>query len=51
MPWCIGSEFNVVRFPSEGLGVDSFSFAMLEFSDFISIHILIDLPLEGGTFT
>ena len=51
VPWCIGSEFNVVRFPSEGLGVDSFSFAMLEFSDFISIHILIDLPLEGGTFT
>ena len=51
MPWCIGGDFNVVRFPSKQLGVDSFSSAMLNFSDFISEHNLIDLPLEGGTFT
>ena len=51
VPWCIGGDFNVVRFPSEQLGVDSFTSAMLDFSDFISDHNLIDFPLEGGTFT
>ena len=51
---CLGAlAVNLVwcNFLQRGLGVDFFSFAMLEFSDFISIHILIDLPLEGGTFT
>ena len=51
MPWCIGGDFNVVRFPSERLGADFFSSAMLDFSYFISEHNLIDFPLEGGTFT
>ena len=36
---------------SSDLGADSFSSAMLDFSDFISKHNLIDLLLEGGTFT
>ena len=48
---CFGGGFNVVRFPSKRLGADSFSSAMLDFSDFISEHNLIDFPLEGGTFT
>ena len=47
MPWCIGGDFNVMRFPSERHGADSFSSAMLDFSNFISKHNLIDLPLEG----
>ena len=51
VPWCIGGGFNVVRFPSERLGADFFSSAMLDFSDFISDHNLTDFPLEGGTFT
>ena len=51
VPWCIGGDFNVVRFPSERLGANSFSSAMLDFSDFISEHNLIDLPLKDGTFT
>ena len=51
VPWCIGGDFNVVQFPSEHLGADSFSSAMLDFSDFISEHNLIDFPLEGGNFT
>ena len=51
MPWCIGGDFNVVQFPSEQLGADSSSSAMIDFSDFISEHNLIDLSLEGGTFT
>ena len=33
------------------VGANSFSSAMLDFSDFISDHNYIDLPLEGGTFT
>jgi hypothetical protein len=51
MPWCIGGDFNVVRFPSErSSGAGSFA-AMEEFSDFIFMHNLVDLPLEDGHFT
>ncbi|XP_023891331.1 uncharacterized protein LOC112003378 [Quercus suber] len=39
------------RFPSECLGSTSFTAAMWEFSNFISEQGLIDLPLQGGTFT
>jgi hypothetical protein len=35
MPWCIGGDCNVVRFPCERLGVAGFSAAIEEFSDFI----------------
>jgi hypothetical protein len=35
MPWYIGGDFNVVRFPSERLGVSDYSAAMEEFSKFI----------------
>jgi exonuclease III len=51
VPWVLGGDFNVVRFPSERVGSDSFSPAMHEFSDFISVHGLVDLPLSGGNFT
>ena len=47
----MGVDFNVVRFPSERLGSNSFTPAMREFSNFISEQSLIDLPLQGGTFT
>ena len=50
-PWCIGGDFNVVRFPSEKSGMAVFSPAMNDFSDFISELGLLDLPLEGGLFT
>ena len=48
--WCIGGDFNMVRFPSERFGSNSFSSAMHDFSDFISER-LIDLPIKEGTFT
>jgi len=51
LPWCIGGDFNVVRFPSERSGNASFSAAMEEFSDFIFMHNLVDLPLQDGQFT
>ncbi|XP_030970526.1 uncharacterized protein LOC115990899 [Quercus lobata] len=51
VPWCVGGDFNVVRFPSERAGATAFTAAMREFSEFISEQGLIDIPLEGGTFT
>ena len=51
VPWCVGSDFNVVRFPSECAGSTVYTAAMCEFFDFISEKGLIDLPLEGETFT
>ena len=44
-------DFNVVRFPSERLGSNSFIVAMQEFSNFILEQGVIDLPLQGGIFT
>ena len=42
VPGCIGGDFNVVRFPSERLGANSFSSAMLDFSDsFLNTILLI----------
>jgi len=51
MPWCIGGDFNVVRFPSERSSGAGYFAAMEEFSDFIFMHNLVDLPLEDGQFT
>jgi hypothetical protein len=46
LPWCIGGDFNVVRFPSERSSGAGFSAAVEEFSDFIFMQNLVDLPLE-----
>jgi len=51
LPWCIGGDFNVVRFPSERSSGASYSATMEEFSDFIFMHNLVDLPLVDGQFT
>jgi hypothetical protein len=51
LPWCIGGDFNVTRFPNERSGVARFCPAMMEFSDFVSEQELMDLPLAGGTLT
>jgi hypothetical protein len=50
MPWCIGGDFNVTRFPSERSGV-ACRLAMSDFSDFLQEQGLLDLPLAGGLFT
>ena len=47
----MGGDFNVVRFPFEHSGSTSFIVAMREFSNFISEQDLIDIPLQGGSFT
>jgi hypothetical protein len=50
-PWCIGGDFNAIRYPSERLGDTRHSLAMMEFSDFIFEQGLMDIPLVGGQFT
>jgi hypothetical protein len=50
-PWCIGGDFNIVRFPSERSSDSNYSTAMMEFSDFIAEQGLVDIPLVGGQFT
>ena len=35
IPWCVGGDFNVIRFPTERLGADQFTLAMNDFSEFI----------------
>jgi exonuclease III len=51
VPWCVGGDFNVVRFLSERLGADQFTPAMNDFSEFIFSLGLMDIPLKGGKFT
>jgi hypothetical protein len=50
LPWCIGGDFNVTRFPSERSGV-ACRLAMSDFSEFLHDQGLLDLPLAGGFFT
>ena len=51
LPWCLGGDFNIICFPSERLGAASYSRAMYGFSDFISLHGLMDIPMAGGLYT
>ena len=47
VPCCLGGDFNIICFPSERLGLASHIQAMYGFSDFISLHGLMDIPMEG----
>ena len=49
--WFLFGDFNIIRYPCERLGCDSFSPAMFAFSNFIENNSLVDLPLEGAFFT
>lgn len=51
IPWCVGGDFNVIRFPSERSGAEHFTPGMIDFSDFIFSLGLMDIPLEGEKFT
>ena len=51
VPWCVIRDFNIIRYPSERLGCEAFSPAMFAFSDFIEANYLVNLPLEGASFT
>lgn len=47
VPWCIGGDFNVVRYLEERLGTHRLSNHMKCFNDFIQFT-LVDLPLNGA---
>ena len=51
IPWCLGGDFNVVRFPFERSTGGRLTSVRIEFSDFIDSCNLIDPALEGGRFT
>ena len=51
MAWCLVGDSNIIRYPCERLGCELFSPAMFAFSDFIESNSLVDLPLEGASFT
>ena len=44
-------DFNIIRYPCERLGCESFSSIIFAFSDFIENNYLVDLPLDGAAFT
>ncbi|KAF5471988.1 hypothetical protein F2P56_008744, partial [Juglans regia] len=48
LPWCIGGDFNVTRFPSESFGNRRLRPAMSDFSECIFELNLVDLPMVGG---
>jgi len=50
LPWCIGGDFNVTRFLVERSRDVRLNAAMMEFSNFISVQGLMDLPLAEGSF-
>ena len=49
--WCCFRDFNIVQFPSERLGATRITPAMEGFFEFIEDLNLVDLPLEGGSYT
>ena len=51
VPWCFFVDFNIVHFSSERRGGSRLTPAMEKFSDFIEDLNLIDLPLEGRSYT
>ena len=51
VPWCYIGDFNIVRFPSEQIGRSRLTPTMENFSEFIEELSLIDLSLEGRSYT
>ena len=51
VPWFYIGDFKIVRFPSERLGGSRLTSTMETFFEFIEELNLIDLPLEGGSYT
>ena len=49
-PWCIGGDFNMIRFLNERRKGGRLSPSMRRFSEVIDDLDLRDLPLQGGSF-
>lgn len=50
-PLVFGGDLSIVCFPRERTGTHTLSPHMCSFSNFISLHCLIDLQLHGAQFT
>ena len=50
-PWCIGGDFNVIRFPSERSREGRLFGSMRRLSEVTDELALRDLPLQGGPYT
>eukprot|EP00261_Vitis_vinifera_P032749 XP_019073992.1 PREDICTED: uncharacterized protein LOC109122143 [Vitis vinifera] len=50
-PWCIGGDFNAVRYPKERRNAPRLTADMRRFSEVIGELGLRDIPLAGGPFT
>ena len=50
-PWCVGGDFNSVRFPEERRNAPNLIAEMRRFSEVIEELGLRDSPLTGGPFT
>ncbi|KAJ9708014.1 hypothetical protein PVL29_000195 [Vitis rotundifolia] len=50
-PWCLGGDFNAVRFPEERRNAPSLTTEMRRFSEVIGELGLRDFPPSGGPFT
>lgn len=51
MAWCVGGDFNAVRYVGERLGTHRLFNHMKRLNDFIRELTLVDLPLNGAQFT
>ena len=50
-PWCVGEDFNSIRFPGERRYGHNLTAEMRRFSKVIKELNLKDLPSSGGQFT
>ena len=50
-PWCVGGDFNMIRFPEEYGRGGGLSASMRRFSEVVEDLELRDFPLQGGPFT
>lgn len=50
-PWCMGGDFNEIRFMSDSKGCTRRDRGMLDFNNFIDQLALVDIPLLGRKFT
>ncbi|KAL4185171.1 hypothetical protein AMTRI_Chr10g4610 [Amborella trichopoda] len=49
--WFLGGDFKITRWSHERNLNTNISQGMLDFSDFISCHELVDIPTQGNAFT
>ncbi|WKA08526.1 hypothetical protein VitviT2T_026242 [Vitis vinifera] len=50
-PWCVGGDFNMIRYPEERSRGGELSASMKRFTEVVEDLELRDYPLQGGLFT